>query len=906
VALPLDAINRACIEDKNRKTGHIRNLHKWFAPMPLPAWRAVLFASLIDDPGNELPDQEAERERHRLFQLIERLVPFEAINDQQTIAEAKAEIQRCIGNNPPTIADPFCGGGSTIVEAQRLGLSSFASDLNPLAVLITTMLTVIPARVVGCTPVNPRDRDQNLVSKGGLEGFTADVKYYAEKIEQAARKRIGHLYPKGPNGSTILAWRWARTVTSPDPSLRGAHTPLVSNWWLSKKQGELSWIEPVISTDRRTIEYRVSTKGIPSAGTTGKKRIRCLLSGAPIPLAFIRNEGKEGRLGLHMLAFVTVSGRRRQHQPPDKIQLEAAQQVKPEWAPEVALPERALGFRVQEYGLTRFDDLFTARQIIALDTFATLLAEARDWITHNAIAAGRSPEPLSLVEGGKGARAYADAVTAFLGLCVGKMVQSNNALVRWYIDARNGSAQALPAFDRNAIPMIWDFAEVNPFGGSVGSWSNQVTTALRALPLVDPYGPAADVRQMDARAIASAGLRNLAVATDPPYFDNIGYADLSDFFYVWLRRALGDVYPNLFATILTPKSAELIANPYRHGGDAGAAKTYFQEGFQYVFSQVAKLQRSDIPISIVYAFKQNEESDGEDASTGWDAMLEGLIESALSIVGTWHLRTNRATRMRGIRSNALASSIIVVCRPRPVDATHTTRREFLAFLKREMPLAIRTLRHGNIAPVDLAQAAIGPGMAIFSRYASVLEADGTPMRVRTALTLINQVMDETLAEQEGEFDADTRWAMAWFEQFGFDEGLFGVAETLSKAKNTAVDGMVEAGILVAKAGKVRLLRREELADNWDPATDRHITVWEVTQHLIQALEQEGETVTATLVKKAGGLGEVARDLAYRLYSLCERKKWAQEALAYNSLVIAWPEIVRLAGQSSPQVQEGLF
>jgi putative DNA methylase len=611
VALPLEAINKACVEDKNRKTGHIRNLHKWFAPMPLPAWRAVLFASLIDDPGNELPDNEAERERHRLFQLIERLVPFEAINDQQTIAEAKVAIQRCLSNNLPTIADPFCGGGSTVVEAQRLGLPSFASDLNPLAVLITTMLTVIPPRVVGCTSVNPRDRDQNLVSKGGLEGFTADVQYYAERIEQVARKRIGHLYPKGPNGSTVIAWRWARTVTSPDPSLRGAHTPLVSDWWLSKKKGEMSWIKPVIGTDGRRITYHVSTTGVPPAGTTGRNGARCLLSGSPIPLAVIREEGKRGRLGLQMLAFVAVADRIRRYEPLDRIQLEAAQQVKPEWAPEIALPERALGFRVQEYGLTCFGDLFTARQIVALDTFATLVAEARDWITYDAIVAGRDPEPLPLVEGGKGARAYADAVTAFLGLCVGKLVQSNNALVRWYIDARNGAGQALPAFDRNAIPMIWDFAEVNPFGGSVGSWNNQVTTALRALPLVHPYGPATAVRQMDARAIASVGLPNIVVATDPPYFD---------FFYVWLRRALGDVYPNLFTTILTPKSTELIANPHRHGGDAAAAKTYFREGFQHVFSQVAKLQRSDIPISSVYAFKQDEESDGEDASTGWDAM----------------------------------------------------------------------------------------------------------------------------------------------------------------------------------------------------------------------------------------------------------------------------------------------
>jgi len=396
----------------------------------------------------------------------------------------------------------------------------------------------------------------------------------------------------------------------------------------------------------------------------------------------------------------------------------------------------------------------------------------------------------------------------------------------------------------------------------------------------------------------------LIVSTDPPYYDNIGYADLSDFFYVWLRRSLKPIYPELFSTLLVPKAEELVATPYRHGSK-DAAEAFFLEGMTCAIQSMAAAAHSAFPVTIYYAFKQAERDHNGTASTGWETFLEAVIKAGFSLTGTWPMRTENTTRLVGMTTNALASSIVLVCRPRPADAPVTSRRDFLTALKREMPSALRYLQQGNIAPVDLAQASIGPGMAIFTRYARILESDGTPMRVRTALALINQTLDEVLAEQEGDFDADTGWAVAWFDQFGFNDGPFGDAETLCKAKNTAIGGLQEAGIAVARAGKVRLLRVDELPAAWDPLADQRMTVWESVHHLIRALN-EGETVAAALVAKLGGQAEAARELAYRLYNICERRKRAQEAQAYNGLVLSWPEIARLAQETRRTEQASLF
>lgn len=412
--------------------------------------------------------------------------------------------------------------------------------------------------------------------------------------------------------------------------------------------------------------------------------------------------------------------------------------------------------------------------------------------------------------------------------------------------------------------------------------------------------------QADATSIINGTERRL-ISTDPPYYDNVGYADLSDFFYVWLRRSLGNVFPDLFATLLTPKTPELIATPHRFDGDKQMAETFFEVGLHKAFNRMRDAHHENYPLTVYYAFKQAEAvNDGNGsamASTGWETMLQGLIGAGFAITGTWPMRSERGARMRSIDSNALATSIVLVCRPRPEDAPRTTRADFVRALRRELPQALRTLQQGNIAPVDLAQAAIGPGMAVFSRYAQVLEADGEPMRVRTALQLINQVLDEVLAEQEGEFDAATRWAIAWFEQVGIEEGQYGVAETLSKAKNTSLTRLVEAGILEAARGKVRLLSREELPDDWAPRGGGRDTVWVVTQQLIKALREQGERGAAELLAQVGDLGDAAHDLAYRLYTIAERKRWAQEALAYNELVTAWPEIRTQLGEAVNVAQQ---
>jgi putative DNA methylase len=454
-------------------------------------------------------------------------------------------------------------------------------------------------------------------------------------------------------------------------------------------------------------------------------------------------------------------------------------------------------------------------------------------------------------------------------------------------------------FSRQAIPMGWDFPEVNPFGGAAGDFGE--TTTSMAKTVSGALSRRAWVSQSDAQTqdISSGKV----VSTDPPYYDNVAYADLSDFFYVWLRRSVKPVFPNLFSTLAVPKVEELVATPYRHESKEEAER-FFLNGMTQVMHRLAEQAHPAFPVTIYYAFKQSETGDDEGTTnTGWDTFLAAIIEAGFAISGTWPMRTERPTGVK-VAMNALASSIILVCRKRSSDASIATRRDFVSVLKSELPQAMAHLQAGNIAPVDLAQAAIGPGMAVYTRYAKVLDAEGQPLSVRAALALINQTLDEALAEQEGDFDADSRWALTWFEQTGFAEGDYGVAEQLSKSKNTAVAGMVEAGILVSKAGKVRLLKPSELPADWDPTTDSRLTVWEMVHHLIRVLEAGGEAAAATLVAKLGSQAETARELCYRLYTLCERKKRAAEAMAYNGLVQSWPEITRLAHEKPGAVKPG--
>ncbi len=891
VALPLEAINREAAREKSIRHGHPSTLHLWWARRPLAACRAVLFAQLVDDPSahpDQFPTEEAQaEERERLFRLIERLVPWEATRDEKVLEEAREEIRRSCGETLPEVLDPFCGGGSIPLEAQRLGLVAHGSDLNPVAVLITKALIELPARFANRPPVHPRDEDGRFAVESwrGAQGLAEDVRYYGAWMRDEAERRIGHLYPPAtlPDGrkATVIAWIWARTVTCPNPACR-ATMPLVRSFWLGKKKGKETWVQPVVEGSSIRFEIGHGKSGPPVEGTVSRAGATCLVCNTPVPLAYVRAEGKAGRMGAQLMAIVAEGDRQRVYLSPDPEHEKAADVPRPDGVPETELPKQALGFRVQGYGMTHHVDLFTNRQLTALVTFSDLVTEARQRVV------GDDGEP-----------AYADAVATYLAFVVSRSVDYSSILCSW-VSPRETMRNT---FARQALPIVWDFAEVNLFSESTGNITGALDWVIQVIDSV-PLTAAGAATQCDATVHSSTPVPRLAIATDPPYYDNIGYADLADFFYVWLRRSLASAYPDLFSTMLTPKASELVADPFRSDGDKVTAEQRFQDGFEGAFAHLQKAAAPDFPLTVFYAFKQSENDDAGLASTGWETMLSGLIRSGLSVTATWPMRTERVGRTRDLASNALASSIVLACRPRSETAGITDRRGFLAALHAELPKALRELQQGNIAPVDLAQAAIGPGMAVFSRYAKVVEPTGEPMSVRSALALINQVLDEVLAEQEGEFDADTRFAIKWFEQYGFDEAGYDPAEGLARATNVSVKGLEDAGILLARAGRVRLLRRVELAADWDPATDTRMPVWEVTQQLVRALWDEGsEAKAGDLVRRLGGIGEVARDLAYRLYAICERRGWAEDALGFNALVTSWPEIARRAGSQAAVQQE---
>lgn len=882
VALPLEAINREAAREKSIRHGHPSTLHLWWARRPLAACRAVLFAQLVDDPSahpDRFPTEEAqEQERQRLFRLIERLVPWEATQDEAVLAEAREEIRRSCGDNPPEVLDPFCGGGSIPLEAQRLGLVAHGSDLNPVAVLITKALIELPAKFAGQPPVHPRDGDGRLAVESwrGAQGLAEDVRYYGAWMRDEAERRIGHLYPQATlsdgRTATVIAWIWARTVTCPNPACQ-ATMPLVRSFWLGKKKGKEAWVRPVVEGTRVRFEISHGSSGPPVEGTVGRTGAICIVCNSPVPLAHVRSEGKAGRMGAQLMAIVAEGNRQRIYLPPEPDHEGVADVPRPGGEPDTELPEQALGFRVQGYGMTRHADLFTNRQLTALCAFSDLVGEARQRI---------------IADGGK--PAYADAVVTYLTFLVGKIADRNSAICTW--DSSPSKETPRSTFARQAIPMTWDFAEGNIFAAASGNFSDAIAFEAAAIDGLPAHR--GDAAQADATGERLE--RSLLISTDPPYYDNVGYADLSDFFYVWLRRSLAPTYPVLFSTMHTPKSAELIADPFRCDGDKLKAEQQFEKGFERAFASLRKAADPAYPLTVFYAFKQSEHDESGVASTGWETMLAGLLHSGFAVTATWPMRTELGNRMRNQASNALASSIVLACRPRSETAGITDRRGFLAALHAELPKALRELQQGNIAPVDLAQAAIGPGMAVFSRYPKVVEPTGETMPVRSALTLINQVLDEVLAEQEGEFDGDTRFAIKWFEQYGFDEAGYDPAEGLARATNVSVKGLEEAGILIARAGRVRLLRRAELAPDWDPTADTRMPVWEVTQQLVKALWDDGsESGAADLVRQLGGLGEVARDLAYRLYAICERRGWAEDALGFNALVTSWPEILRRAG-----------
>jgi putative DNA methylase len=938
VALPLDAINEAAAREKSIHHGHPSTLHLWWARRPLAAARAVIFAQMVNDPGYQqgggfkygVNKEKAAAERERLFKIIKELVQWENTNNEAVLEQARAEIWRSwrevceLNKNHPQAAelfnpdklpgfhDPFAGGGALPLEAQRLGLEAYASDLNPVAVTINKAMIEIPPRFAGRPPVGPLppgERQTRLHEDWrGAKGLAEDVRRYGAWMRDEAQKRIGHLYPpieitpemtqsrpdlKPLIGQklTVIAWLWARTVKSPNPAFSHVEVPLASTFILSSKPGKEAYVQPVVEGDRYRFEVRV---GKPpegaKAGTTAGKRAAfiCLLSKSPIDYNHIRAEGKAGRMGARLMAIVAEGPRGRVYLSPTEEHIAIAAKAKPEWTPEMDLPNNPRDFKTPNYGLGKFGDLFTPRQLVALTTFSDLVTEAIAKVKADALAAGMPDDGRGLDAGGTGATAYAEAVGVYLAFGVDKCSDYWSSICTWH----NSGEKMRNTFGRQAIPMTWDFAEANPMCDSSGNWMAMVDWSWKALAHTPANAPGF-AAQADAQTQSVSAAK--IISTDPPYYDNIGYADLSDFFYVWLRRSLKPIFPSLYATMAVPKAEELVATPYRHGSKE-AAERFFLDGMTRALKNLAEQAHPAFPVTIYYAFKQSETQDDTGThSTGWETFLEAVLQAGFAITGTWPMRTELGNRMIGSGTNALASSIVLVCNKRAPDAPTVSRREFLRELNATLPEALDAMTRGGIhspvAPVDLSQAIIGPGMAIFSQYAAVLEADGTPMRVRTALQLINRFL------AEDDFDPDTQFCLHWFEQQGWATGKFGEADVLARAKGTSVEGLTEAGVVAAGRGELRLLKWAEMPADWSPETDTRTPIWEALHQLIRALNQDGESAAGSLLARMPERAEPMRALAYRLYTLCERKGWAEEARAYNELVAAWSGIEQEANEA---------
>ena len=953
VALPLDAINAACAREKSIRHGHPSTLHLWWARRPLAAARAVIFSQLVNDPAGlwetQNPGQRPNKQqrgaftkrRQELFKIIEDLVLWENTTNEEVLERARAEIRRswrevCELNkdhpqaaelfNPdklPALHDPFAGGGAIPLEAQRLGLEAYASDLNPVAVLINKAMIEIPPKFAGRPPVSLLQSRQGAKKKEldlerkwpGATGLAEDVRYYGAWMREEAQKRIGHLYPpveitaemakerpdlKPLVGQklTVIAWIWARTVKSPNPAFSHADVPLATSFVLSSKAGKEAYVEPVIQGDHYSFRVKIGVaRGGSESGTKlARGSFKCLLSDAVISYVYIDEEADAKRMGARLMAVVAEGPKGRIWLSPSDAMEKIAHSAKPAWKPEIPTwgtgGSNAIGRR---YGFHTFGDYFTVRQLTVLTTLSDLVLETREKAKTAAIAAGLIDDKIILSKNGCGADAYADGIAVYLAFMVDQVANHSASVCGW----NSANTQMRSVFARQVIPMTWDYAECNVFSDSSGSFNNLLERQIKGFSALGSGIPGkASIADAASQALSASKI----ISTDPPYYDNIAYADLSDFFYAWLRPALKPQLPDLFATITAPKAGELVALPYRHASKA-AAGVYFLAGMSKALEVMANQAHPAFPLSIYYAFKQSDtETDGT-ASTGWDTFLEAVIRAGLELSGTWPMRTEKEGRVTGFENNALASSIVLVCRKRAADAPSISRREFIRELNGVLPEALDEMTKGSgeerspVAPVDLSQAIIGPGMAVFSKYAAVLEADGSPMSVRTALQLINRFL------AEDDFDADTQFCLHWFEQHGWTEGAFGEALVLAQSKGTSPDAMKEAGVLQSGSGKVRLLKWAEYPTDWDPRTDKRTPVWEALHHLIRAHKQGGDTSAGPLLAALSGKAEAVRQLAYRLYTLCERQGRAEDARAYNELITSWTGI-ESAASAAPKPTDG--
>ena len=888
VALPLAAINAEAAREKSIRHGHPSTLHLWWSRKPLAAARAVIWASLVDDPSGyeSLTAEEQEAERERLFGILRRLVKWENSNNPDVLAEACAEIDRCYPDGAPPILDPFAGGGAIPLEAQRLRLTALAGDLNPVAVLINKAMIEIPHRFAGRPPVHPKI-DTILTTWDRAQGLALDVEAYGRWMRDEAERRIGDLYPDvaTPDGRRVtpIAWIYARTVKSPDPTWPG-HVPLMASWVLAKKPGRPTiWIEPIVDRLNHTITYRIHEGGEPTYERTVNRGVGiCIATGSTIPGKYIKSEGVAGRMGSEIVAIVAEGTRGRVYCNPTGLSGDSASIDSLPFLPSGRMSDHPQYMGTPRYGLDEWWKLFTTRQLYALSTFSELLREARERVLADAVAAGMTEDHRKLRDGGSGTTAYADAVGTYLAFAIDKCADYWSTVCTWH----NSRELIRNTFSRQAIPMSWGFAESNPFSTSTGNWMAMVDWIRKALDHL-PVVAAGEVIQRDAR-VRVRERSGAIVSTDPPYYDNVPYADISDFFYVWIRNTLSDIWPDECATILTPKIGELVADNHR-AGTRQAAEKNFELGMADFMAEVVQCQSRDAPATIYYAYKATESRKGEIRSTGWDTFLQGVVDSGLQVTATWPMRTELLNRPRSLGSNALASSIVLVCRPQAATAALASRGEFIAALRDEFPSAVRVLQSGNIAPVDMAQSTIGPGMKVFSRYAKVVEADGSAMSVSSALAIINGVLGEILDGEEADLDAPTRFALTWFSQHGYNQGKSGDADSLARAKNTSLEGIEESGVGAARAGEFRLYERSELAEGWSPMDDARLTVWEATQYLVLALERS-QSDAAALLQRLGGYGDRARQLAYLLFQKASDSGWAAEAGVYNGLITAWPSL----------------
>ncbi len=889
-SLPLEAINAEASREKSIRHGHPSTLHLYWARRPLAVARAVLFAQLVDDPASrpeEFPTiEEQDTERARLHELMEKLVVWENSNDEALLEQARDEIRKSNDGELPAILDPFAGGGAIPLEAQRLGLEAHASDLNPLAVLINKALIEIPPRFAGRAPIFP-GASATQTGWRRAEGLAEDVRQYGQWMRDEAERRIGHLYPKvkadGGTEHTVIAWIWARTVKSPNPA-NPIEVPLAKSWWLSKKKGKEAWVHAEVVDGEVRYEVRHDANG-PTGdadGTVGRRGGFAVGDGTPMPLAYIRNEGRAGRIGAHLIAVVGESTRGRVYVSPSPSHVDAATVEGPADLPDGEIGHYPRDIKTQTYGMTRWSDLFTNRQLVALTTLGDLVPETRAKALADALAAGM-PIGDRLENGGTGAEAYADAVATYLAFGISRTTDYSSNLCSWH----NTGEKMRNVFGRQAIPMAWDYTESNPFSSSSGNFRGQIEWVAKAIGHT-PASSEGEVVQADA---AAREYSNLVISTDPPYYDNIGYSDLSDFFYVWLRRTLRDVQSKTVATMLTPKAEELVANPYRHDGRDGAEK-FFIAGFNSVFGKIRESANLAVPLTVYYAYKQQDTRDSGTTSTGWHTLLDGLIETGWEITATWPVRTETSNRLLASGKNALASSIVLACRPRPNDAPTITRRAFVSTLKSELPEALRTLMQGAIAPVDLAQAAIGPGIAVFSRYSRVREADGSDMSVKDALVLVNSTLDEVIGDQESDFDSDTRFAIKWYRQYGWSQENSGIADQLARSSDTSIGALERGGIFEAKGGKARLLPPSALDGAWDAAADDRVSVWEATVRLAAVMAKHGADKVAELmptVQTRVNLDAI-KELGFLIFHEAEKKRDSKDAGLFNGLVSAWGDL----------------